>query len=75
MFVSSGSVGTFNENAVQGGLVVDICNFARFGVQVISTLHESHAGRSSVKQNFVVDLGSRLVVIKLLKEVVDELGI
>lgn len=65
----------FDENLVHVGLIVDVCEFAWFCVDVISKLYQRQAGRLGVLQDCRAHFGDRIVTSKLVKEVIGDLRI
>lgn len=65
---------SFNNNVVQCSLGVDYCKVTLFHVGIFNIRHWNHPDRVSLAKDCKVFFGNRLMVGRLLKEVIDSLA-
>lgn len=68
-------VDAFDDDIVQTGLVVDVCNFSLSRIQINSIPHRRRAGRPGILQDCGTHFGSCLIAGKLLSKVGDNLRV
>lgn len=70
-----GGIDALDENVVQGGRVINVCDFAWFCRQTIRILHRSRGDRLTVTQDYDAHVANCLAHSFLFKKVADDLDV